>query len=70
MADNRRALDEAIAAEAAKPVHCEVCQLGYEVDRVGDPRTASPWTCDDCGGYVPSLHETTPSPESEGSETR
>jgi len=31
---------------------CEACRLTYEVDFRGEPVTAFPYTCDDCGGLV------------------
>ena len=32
--------------------YCDKCGLGYELGRADIPKTASPYTCDDCGGYV------------------
>jgi hypothetical protein len=31
---------------------CEDCGLTYRLDDDGEPRTAKPYTCDDCGGAV------------------
>lgn len=45
----------------ARPtVDCERCNLEYDVDFAGEPLTDWPYTCDECGGYVPAWHEAYP----------
>ena len=51
-ADEPTKLAEAKWKNEALPAHCEKCGLGFDIDEDECPKTADPFTCDDCGGAV------------------